>query len=121
MPSQIARHLAAAGGMADMDGIFQVEMRRKSGQVVGVMVHIVALGGLGGATMATAVMGDHAIAMMQEEQQLRVPIVGRQRPAMAEDNWLARTPVLVEDLRCVLGGDGGHVDSFKKWVANVPD
>src|SRR5229473_844678 len=113
MPAQIARHLAAAGGMADMDGVFQVEMRRKSRQVVGVMVHIVALGGLGGATMATAVMGDHAVAMMQEEQQLRVPIIGRQRPTMAEHNWLTRTPVLVEDLRAVLGGDGGHVDSFR--------
>ena len=120
MRAQIARYLAAAGGMADVDGVFQVEMRRKSGQVVGVMVHIVALGGLSGAAMAPAVMGDHAIAMMQEEQQLRVPIIGRQRPAMAEHNWLARTPVLVEDLRAVLGGDGGHVDSLK-WVANDPD
>src|ERR1700680_3509524 len=113
MPTQIARHLAAAGGMADMDGVFQVEMRRKSRQVVSVMVHIVALAGLSGATVATAVMGDHAIAMLQEEQQLRVPIIGRQRPAMAEHNWLARTPVLVEDLRAVLGCYGGHVDSFK--------
>src|ERR1700730_13156039 len=113
MPTQIARYLAAAGGMTDMDGVFQVEMRRKSGQVVGVMVHIVALGGLSGATMATGVIGDHSITMMKEEQQRRVPVIGRQRPAMAEHNWLARTPVLVEDLRAVLGGDGGHVDSFK--------
>ena len=58
-------------------------------------------------------MDHYADDLMQEEQQLRVPIVGRQRPAMAEHNWLARTPVLVEDLRAVLGGDGGHVDSFQ--------
>src|SRR5207253_10737480 len=102
MPTQIARHLTAAGGMADMDGVFQVEMRRKSGQVVGVMVHIVALGGLSGATMATAVVGDHAIAPMQEEQQLRVPVIGRQRPAMDDHNWMACTPVLVRDHRSVL-------------------
>ena len=76
------------------------------------MVHIVAIGGLGGATMSTAVMGYHTIALMQEEQHLGVPIISRQRPAMAEHNWLARTPILVEDLRTVLGGDGGHVDSF---------
>ena len=120
MPAQIARHLAAAGGMADMDGVFQVEMRRQSGQVVGVMVHIVAVGGLGGAAMAAAVMGDDAIAMMQEEQHLRVPIIGRQRPAMAEHDRLARTPVLVEDLRAVLGGDGGHMGSFQR-VDNVPN
>ena len=77
MPSQIVRHLTAAGGMTDMDGVFQVEMRRQSRQVVGIMVHIVAVGGLGRATMATAIVGDDAIAgAMQEEQQLRVPIVG---------------------------------------------
>src|SRR5258705_10306254 len=99
--------------MANMDDIFQVGMSHKSGQVVSVMVHIVAVASLSRASMATAVMGDHAIAMMQEEQHLRVPIIGRKRPAMAEHNWLARTPVLVEDLRAVLGGDGGHVDSFK--------
>lgn len=50
------RHLAA-GGVADMDGVFQVEMRRKSGQIVGVMIHIVSLRGLSGAAMATPVMG----------------------------------------------------------------
>src|SRR5438067_2696667 len=108
MPAQIARHLAAAGGMADMDGVFQVEMRRKSRQVVSVMVHIVALGGLGGATVATAVMGDHAVAMMQEEQQLRVPIIRRQRPAMAEHDWLARSPILEVDFRSVFRSDRRH-------------
>src|SRR5260370_22843153 len=95
MPTQIARHLTAAGGMADMDGVFQVEMRRKSGQVVGVMVHIVALGGLSGATMATAVVGDHAVAPMQEEQQLRVPIIGPQPPRVAGHKLLGLIPILV--------------------------
>jgi hypothetical protein len=57
--------------------------------LTGVMVHIVAIASLGGASMATAVMSDHAIAMMQEEQHLRVPIIGRQRPTMAEHNRLS--------------------------------
>ena len=60
--------------------------------------------------MAAAVMGDDAIAMMQEEQHLRVPVIGRQRPAMTEHDRLAGTPVLVEDLDAVFGGDGGHCD-----------
>src|SRR4029077_12784889 len=64
MPSQIVRHLAAAGGMTDMDGVAQVEMRRQSRQVVGIMVHIVAVGSLGRATMSTAIVGDDAIAML---------------------------------------------------------
>jgi hypothetical protein len=78
------------------------------------MVHIVAVGGLGRATMATAVMGDNAIAMMQEKQQLRVPFIGRQRPPVAEHNRLARTPVLVEDLRAVFGGNRRNADSWEK-------
>ncbi len=34
------------------------------------MVHIVAIASLSGASVATAVMGDHAIATMEEEQHL---------------------------------------------------
>src|SRR3954453_22836911 len=89
-------------------------MRSQSRQVIGIMVHIVAIGGLVRATMATAVMGDNAIAMKQEEQQLRVPIIGRQWPAVAEHDRLARTPILVEDFRAVLSGNGGHVTSCEK-------
>ncbi len=88
-------------------------MRHKSRQVVGVRIHIMAIGGLGGAAIATTVMGDDAVAMKQKEQQLRVPIVGRQRPAMAEHNWLARTPVLVENFRAVFRGDRGYMDPFQ--------
>src|SRR5277367_4384886 len=99
--------------MADMDDILQVEMSHKSGQVIGVMVHIVAIGGLGGASMATAVMGDHAIAMMQEEQHLRVPLIGRKRPAMAEHNRLTFTPVLVVDLDAILVV---IVSIFSSWL-----
>ena len=66
--------------------------------------------------MAAAVMGDHAIALIQEEQHLRVPVIGRQRPAMAEHNGLAGTPVLVENLDAVFGCDGGHVDSFQTGI-----
>src|ERR1700740_1406453 len=95
--------------MADMDDIFQVEMSHKSGQVVSVMVHIVPIGRLGRASMATAVMGYHAIAMMQEEQHLRVPIIGRKRPAMAEHNRLTFTPVFVVDRDAILCRDRVHL------------
>src|ERR1700752_887681 len=95
--------------MANMDDIFQVEMSHKSGQVVSVMVHIVAVASLSRASMATAVMGDHAIAMMQEEQHLRVPIIGRKRPAMAEHNRLTFTPVFVVDRDAILCRDRVHL------------
>ena len=101
-------HLAAAGGMADVNGILQVEMRGQRRQVVGIMIHVVAVGGLAGAAMAAAVMGDDAIAVIEEEQHLRVPVIGRQRPAMAEDDRLTVAPILVIDLGAVLGRDRGH-------------
>jgi hypothetical protein len=52
------RYLAATGEMADMDHVFQTEMRGGSSEIVGVMVHIMAVAGLGGTTMAAAVMSD---------------------------------------------------------------
>ena len=72
------------------------------------MIHVVAVADLAGAAMAAAVMGDDAKAVVEEEQHLRVPVVGRQRPAMAEHDRLTLAPVLVEDLDAVLGRDGGH-------------
>ena len=82
------RHLAAAGGMPDMDGILEIEMLGQRRQVVGIMVHVMAAAGLGGAAMAAPVMGDDAKSLVQEEQHLGVPIVGRQRPAVGKHNGL---------------------------------
>src|SRR5262245_13579318 len=73
------------------------------------MIHVMAAAGLGGAAMAAPVMGDDAIAVLEEEQHLRVPIIGRQRPAVAEHDGLTLAPVLVEDLHAVFGGDRVHV------------
>ena len=44
---QIAHHFAAAGRMADMDRVFQVEMFGHRGQVVGIMVEVVTIGDSG--------------------------------------------------------------------------
>src|SRR5437660_12652383 len=72
------------------------------------MIHVMAAAVLGGAAMAAPVMGYDAIAVLEEEQHLRVPIIGRQRPAMAEHDGLTFAPVLVEDLNAVFGGDRVH-------------
>src|SRR5207244_7668744 len=45
---------------------------------------------------------------VKEEHHLRVPVVGGQRPAVAEDDRLSRSPVLVVDLRAVIRGDEWH-------------
>src|SRR5437660_11984199 len=103
MPSQIMRHLAAAGGMTNMHGVVQIKMRRQSRKVVGIVVHVIAVARLGGPAVASSVMGDDAIAVFEEEQHLRVPVIGRQRPTMAEDNRLSLAPILVVNLRPIFG------------------
>ena len=45
--------------------------------------------------MTPAVVGDDAIAMIEEEHHRRVPIVGRQAPAMAEHDRLRGGPVKI--------------------------
>jgi hypothetical protein len=59
--------------------------------------------------MAATVDADYTIAMLDEEQHLGVPVVGAERPAMMEDNRLALSPVLVEDLSAVFRFDKAHV------------
>src|SRR5207244_13558739 len=78
------------------------------------MIHVMAAARLGRAAMAPPVMGDHTEALAEKEEHLSVPIVRRERPAMAEHDGLTRTPVLVENIGAVPGGDRGHVlDPFR--------
>ncbi len=108
VPRQIVHHLAAAGGMTDMDSVFQIEMRRQRREVVRIVIHVVAVAGLAGTAVAPAVMGDDPIAVIEEEQHLRVPVIGRKRPTMTEHDGLTFAPILVEDLDAVLCGDLWH-------------
>ena len=105
---QIMHHLAAASGMADMDRVFQIQMFGQRREIVGIVIHVMAVGGLAGAAMAAPVMGDDPKTLVQEEHHLRVPVIGRQRPAMAEHDGLTFTPVLVIDLDAVLGLNRCH-------------
>src|SRR5213592_4634342 len=106
------RHLAAAGGMTDVHGVFQIKMLRQGRKIVSVMVHVMAVARLGGPAVASSVMGDDAIAVFEEEQHLRVPVIGRQRPTMAEDDGLSFAPILVVNLRSVFGCDCAHCFFF---------
>src|SRR5205085_8859450 len=109
MPSQIMRHLAAAGGMTNVHGLLQIKMRGQGRKVIGIVIHVMAVTRLGRSAVASSVMGDYAIAVLKEEQHLRVPIVGRQRPAMAEDDGLSFAPIFVVNLRSIFGGNCAHV------------
>src|SRR3546814_11144894 len=95
------RSFAAAGRMADVYRALEVERSDQRRDVGGIGVHLVAVIGLRRAAVTTPVVGNHAVALREEEEQLVVPLVGRERPAVMEDERLriARHPVLVENLR----------------------
>src|ERR1700691_1510640 len=77
-------------------------------QVIGVVVHVVTAASLGGAAVPAPVMGDDPVPVPQEEQQLGVPVISRQRPPVTEHHRLARAPVLVEDLRTISRRNRAH-------------
>src|SRR6266487_4369407 len=109
MSSQIMRHLAAASGMANVHGVLQIKMRGQSRKVVGIVIHVMAIARLGGPAVASSVMGDDAIAVFEEEQHLRVPVIGRERPAMTEDDGLSFAPIFIINLRSIFGCDRVHI------------
>src|SRR6476469_2832292 len=108
MAGEVVHHLATASGVANVNYILQIEMPGHRREIVGVMVHAVPVAGLSGTTMAAAIMGDDPIALAKEEQQLSIPIVCRERPAVAEHDGLSLTPILVENFDAVLGSRYWH-------------
>src|SRR3712207_923891 len=93
-----------------MDGVPKVEMLDHRGGVGGVVVHVVTVGYLRRATVAAPIVGDDAIAPVEEVEHLRIPVVGAEGPSMMEDDRLGvlRAPVLVVDFRAVFRRDGAH-------------
>src|SRR5262245_47676256 len=96
--------------MAHMDGAAKIERLDQHGDVRGIGVHVMTVCSLAGTPMAATVVCYHAIAVLEEEEHLIVPIVTTQRPAVMEDDGLCVlwAPILVEDFGAVFGGDRGH-------------
>ena len=84
-----ADDLAALTAHLGLKDAIHVGHSTGGGEVIGVMIHIVAVGNLGGAAMASPIVSDHAIAVIQKKQHLIVPIIGGQRPSVAKDDGLA--------------------------------
>ena len=108
MTGDITRDLAAAYGMADMNGILEIELFDQLRQVVGVGVQVIAVPGLARAAMAATIMGDTAIAARGKEKHLIFEGVRAQGPAMAKHNRLSRAPIVVIKRCPVLGLDHRH-------------
>src|SRR5262245_31653517 len=88
-------------------------MRSHRSEIIGIVIHVVAVARLGGSAVAAAVVGDHAVALIKKEQHLCVPVIGRERPAMAEHDGLPFAPILVEDFNAVFRFDETHVYLLK--------
>src|SRR5262245_57864679 len=106
--------------MADVNGVAQVEVLDDSGDVGGVVVHVVAVADLARPAVAAPVMGNDAIALVEEIEHLRVPVVGAQGPAVMEDQRLgiSGAPVLVENLNAILCGYRAHCFCSFAWVSD---
>src|SRR5215470_12958687 len=94
--------------MTDENAVPEVELGDELIQVVGIRIHVVAAPRLARAAVATAVMGNAAIAARGEIEHLVFESVSRQGPAVTEDDGLSAAPVVVVDLGAVLGGECAH-------------
>jgi hypothetical protein len=92
-----------------MNGVLQIEVCRYGGKVVGIVIEVVTIEHLARAAVAAAIVGNDAIALFEEEQHLVIPVVARQRSAVAEHDWLTLAPVLVIDFDAVLRFGKAHV------------
>src|SRR5438552_18536480 len=95
MTAEIMHHLAAAGRMADVNRILEVEMIGHGLQIVGIVVHVVPAAGLSRTTMSAPISCNDAETFADEKKHLRVPIIGRQRPAVPEHDGLTFAPILI--------------------------
>ena len=94
MPADGASNFAAAGGMADVDHVLEIEVRDQFGKVFGIGIKIVAMPGLAGAAMPATVMGDGAVAARGKKKHLVLEGIRAQRPAVAKHNRLSLAPVV---------------------------
>src|SRR5271167_2454442 len=108
MPPDVTGHFSTAGGMADVDRVLKIKLFCQRSQVVGVGVHLIAIPGLSGTAVPAPIVRDNPKALLSEKQHLSVPVVRGKRPAVAEHDGLAFSPVLVVNLRAVFHGDGWH-------------
>src|ERR1700680_3037083 len=78
-------------------------------QLIG--VHVVAAPGLAGAPMPAATRGDPAVSVGGQKDHLVFKDIRRQRPAVAEGDGPPLAPIVVIDLRSILGLERRHFAS----------
>src|SRR6266567_1977454 len=99
--------------MTNQRGHFDVQMFQKFGQVVCILIHVVAVPGLTRAPVSPTIMGDYSIPALPEIQHLRIPGVCAERPSVRKRYDRPRSPVLVEDRGAILGEKRVHLFSLR--------
>ena len=66
--------------MADVNRILQVEVLDHRRRIRRVVIHVMAIADLTRAAMSAPVVGDDAVAFVEEVKQLGVPIIRAQWP-----------------------------------------
>src|SRR5262245_53652505 len=102
--------------MANVNGVAQVEVLDDRGDVGSIVVHVVTVADLARTAMAAPVMGDDAIALLHEVEQLRIPVVAAQGTAVMQDDSLTRDTGLLKYLNSILCGDRAHLLLSFAWV-----
>src|SRR4030095_7337290 len=117
----VARRLAAARRMADVNGVAQIQMFDDRRGVWSAVVHVMTVAHLARPAMAAPVMSNDPIPLPEEVEHPSVPGIGAQRPAMMEDDRLRvlGDPVLVVDLGAVFGRDEAHGITLRLWLIDV--
>src|SRR5690606_6567645 len=84
--------------MADMNSALQIKRLRQCGHIGRIGIHLISLIRLGRAAMPPAIMGDHPIAFGEKIEELVIPFVRCERPAMMKHEGLGipRSPVFVK-------------------------
>src|SRR5450631_1203260 len=121
MARDVAGDLTAAGGVADVNRVLEVQRGHQRGEVVSVGVHVVAIPGLTRTAMSTPIVGDAAVSTRCQKENLVLEGIGAKRPAMTEHHGLSLAPVLVIDLRTVFSRDRAHgmvsfAAGWLRWV-----
>ncbi len=90
-----------------MNRVAKIEVLYHSSNIRCIVIHIVSIAYLGGATVAASVMRDDSEALAEEEQHLGVPVIAAEGPSMMEYERLRafRTPVLVENRSTIFRRD----------------
>ena len=66
IPSDVARHFAAAGGVSHHGDVRDIECADHGCEIVGVPVHVVSRPGLTRSTVATTIVCHHPEAVLRE-------------------------------------------------------